>query len=54
LKVDDDNSPEAMVSGRVTKQPIKLPKDSELRATKDFYLKLDPPLRADVGANCRD
>jgi hypothetical protein len=54
LKVDDDNSPEAIVSGRVTKQPIKLPKDSELRATKGFYLKLDPPLRADVGADCRD
>ena len=54
LKVDDDNSPEAIVSGRVTKQPTKLPKDSELRAAKGFYLKLNPPLRADVGADCRD
>ncbi len=54
FKVDDENSPEVTVSGRVTQEHRKLPKNSELRAAKGFYLKLDTPIRANAGAGCAD
>jgi hypothetical protein len=55
LQADYDNSPETIVAGRVIKRLEKkdqLSKDSELRLAKTFFLKLDPPLRADNGTGC--
>jgi uncharacterized protein YecT (DUF1311 family) len=56
LKVDYENSPAVTLSGHVTKQHRKVPKNSELRSTKGFlYLKLDAPLGADLigdGTDC--
>jgi hypothetical protein len=53
LKVDDENSPAATVSGRVTTQHT-VPKSSELRAAKGFFLTLDQALLADIGGGCRE
>jgi hypothetical protein len=44
LKVDDENSPAATVSGRITTHH-RVPKAwSDVRAAKGFFLKLDTPL----------
>ena len=53
LKVDDENSPAATVSGRVTTQHT-VPKRSELRAAEGFFLTLDQTLLADIGRGCRE
>src|ERR1700745_1105179 len=46
VKVDDDNSPAAIVSGRITTHH-KLPKGSEQRTGDGPWLILDQPLLAD-------
>jgi len=51
LKVDDENSPAATVSGRITTHH-KVPKGTELRAAEGFFLQLDTPLLVDNGGGC--
>jgi hypothetical protein len=53
LKVDEENSPAVTLSGHITTQH-KIPKNSELRAAEGYYLRLDTPLQADLGAGCWD
>jgi hypothetical protein len=53
LQVDDENSPAVTLSGHITTQH-KVPKNTELRAAQGYYLRLDTPLRADLGAGCWD
>jgi hypothetical protein len=53
LKIDDDNTPIATVSGRITNYH-QVPK-GDLRAAKGFiFLVLDRPLEADLGTGCRN
>ena len=47
LKVDDDNTPAVILSGRITNRH-DIVKNSDLRAAEGPYLKLDAPLPADV------
>jgi hypothetical protein len=53
FKVDYDNSPSATLSGRIT-NPREMPISGDVRPAKGPYLKLDTPLRADVGSGCED
>ena len=51
LKIDDDNTPIATVSGRITNYH-RVPK-GDLRAAKGMpFLVLDRPLEADLGGGC--
>jgi hypothetical protein len=51
LKIDDDNTPIATVSGRITNYH-QVPK-GDLRAAKGFpFLVLDRPLEVDFGTGC--
>jgi hypothetical protein len=52
FKVDEDNSPAATLSGRIT-DIHKMPRIGDLRPAKGPYINLDMPLRADVGGGCK-
>jgi hypothetical protein len=54
FKVDDQNNPAVTVSGRLSTQHQRVPKESELQAAKGFSIKLDGPLRADARGGCAD
>jgi hypothetical protein len=54
IKVDDENSPVAILSGRITTPHRKVARGSELKAVPGFYLRLDAPLQADFGLGCQD
>ena len=53
FKVDDENSPVATLSGRITSHAPKTPRNIEGRAAKGLLI-LDIPLRVDAGAGCTD
>src|ERR1700730_6633600 len=54
FRVDYENNPLVILTGRITKHHHKLSKDSELRAAEGFFLKLDSPLRADASGDSWD
>jgi hypothetical protein len=54
FKVDDEKSPAATLSGRITTNALKIPRNIEGRAAESFYLNLDTPLRVDSGTGCTD
>jgi hypothetical protein len=52
LKINDENSPIATLSGRLTNHH-KVPK-GDLRAAKGIFLVLDRPLEVDLGGGCEN
>ncbi len=52
IKVDDDHSPAAVLSGQVTKHHKVA--DPELRAAVGPFLKLDAPILIDFGGGCKN
>ena len=53
FKVDDKHDPAVTVTGRIIVAP-RIKVGNDMRAAEGLYVKLDVPLRVDVGGGCEE